>query len=394
MSAIITATTSRPVEERCCHPTPPESMFADQVREHSVFQAPVTQTRSKRSSSRTPLKPPPAAKKRTFKKAKAKPRFSFDLPTGVDATIKCDLERLVKISEEQGKTPPCMAFPWKGYRVWYDPKHHPELHQKHWCFWNRFRLLFLLLALYPPTDNAAARRELTASALQVCLQLLSAFFEEMSYYGMLTAFEDTVHDNLNWIGGRATKHASVANDDSKSPAQEDLGVLFKHHHRRYDQVIANALDSFVVDSSGYRSIPELFETSQPIDPTRPQNLRLSSKALACIALDVSGSNPPKESWVGNRNRAPWKKLLSDRSLRRTLIDRPVVRTREDDFDFEENGEFTALKSSPPVKYQPPSSPTKHLAYYSGLSSDNEDQEQEEGHPTNDHDDEEDKERAQ
>ncbi|EEY63597.1 uncharacterized protein PITG_15971 [Phytophthora infestans T30-4] len=55
----------------------------------------------------------------------------------------------------------------------------------------RFRLQFLLLALYPPTDNAAAGCKLKASALQARLQLLSAFLEAMGYYGMLTAFEDT-----------------------------------------------------------------------------------------------------------------------------------------------------------------------------------------------------------
>ncbi|EEY69068.1 uncharacterized protein PITG_22761 [Phytophthora infestans T30-4] len=178
----------------------------------------------------------------------------------------------------------------------------------------RFRLQCLLLALYPPTDNAADRRKLKASALQARLQLLSAFFEEMSYYGMLAAFEDTVHDNLMWFGGRAAKHASGANDDSKSRAQEDLGALFKRHRRRYDQVITNALDPFDVDNSGYRSIPELLETSQAINPTRPKNLRLSDKARARIALDVSGSNPPKGSWVGNRSSLrPFSPCDSSRS---------------------------------------------------------------------------------
>ncbi|KAF4131013.1 hypothetical protein GN958_ATG19797 [Phytophthora infestans] len=209
----------------------------------------------------------------------------------------------------------------------------------------------------------------------------------------------------SWFGDRPAKHTSGASDDSKSPAQEDLGVLFKRHRRRYGQVIASTLDSFEVDSSGYRSIPELLETSQAIDPTRPKNLRRSDKALARVALNVSGRKPPKESWVGNRNRGPWKKLLSDRSLRVTQAEvatltagKPVIvhnarpfqtsEQEDDDSDFEENGELTALQPSPPVKYQPSRSPTKHLAYYLGLSSDEEAQEQEEGHPGNEHDDEE------
>ncbi|KAF4138753.1 hypothetical protein GN958_ATG12058 [Phytophthora infestans] len=306
----------------------PDSMSAGQVREHSVFQAPVTETRFKRSNSRTPHKPPPAKKQRTSKKAKAKRQFSFDLPAGVDATIERDLERLMKISEGE--------------------------------------------------DSAAARRKFEASALQARLQLLSAFCEEMGYYGMLTALEDTVHDNLMWFGGRTAKHASGANDDSKSPAQEDLGVLFKRHHRQYDQVIANALDPFEVDSSGYRSIPELLETSQAIDPTILNILRLSDKAwLASLWTFLAAIL---------RKRAG--------SAAATVAMEEPFEQGEDDSDFEENGELTALKSSPPVKCQPPNSPTKHLAYYLGLSSDEEDQEQEEGHPSKDHDDEEDKETTQ
>ncbi|EEY67595.1 uncharacterized protein PITG_18429 [Phytophthora infestans T30-4] len=359
-------TSQTPLESAVVIPPSPESMSAGQVREHSVFQAPVTQSRSgdrcledgvKRSSSRTPLKPPPAKKKRTSKKAKSKPHFSVDLPTGVDATIERNLERLVKISEGQGKTLPRMAFPWKGYRVWYDPKYHLEHDWKHWRFWMCFRLRFLPLALYPPSEYAAAHRKLKASAFRARLQLLSAFFEEMGYCGMLTAFEDAVHDNLMLLGGRAAKNASGADDDSNSPDQEDLGVLLKRYRRRYDQAIANALDPFEVGSSDYHSIPELLKTGQAIDPTRLKNLRLSDKALARIAMDVSGSNPPKESWVGNRNRGPWKEHLSDRSLRVTQVEvarlltagKPVIvhndrpfqpsEQGEDDSDFKENGEF-------------------------------------------------------
>ncbi|KAF4143664.1 hypothetical protein GN958_ATG07143 [Phytophthora infestans] len=264
----------------------PDSMSAGQVREHSVFQTP----------------PLPAKKQRTSKKAKAKPRFAFDLPTGVDSTIERDFKRFVKFSEGQGKPPPRM--------------------------------------------------------------------EELP----------------RLFGGRAAKHASWASDDSKFPAQEDLGV---RHRRRYDQVIANALDPFEVDSSSSRSIPELLEKSLAIDPTRPKNLRLSVKALDRVALDVSGSNPPKESWFGNRNRGPWKTLLSNRSLRVTQVEvamlltagKPVIVHNDRPFQPSEQGEDDSTSK-------------KTETYYLGLSSDDEDQEPDEGHPGSDHDDEEDKEKAQ
>ncbi|KAF4129744.1 hypothetical protein GN958_ATG21063 [Phytophthora infestans] len=240
---------------------------------------------------------------------------------------------------------------------------------------------------YPPTKNAAACRKLKVSALLARLQLLSAFFEPMGYYGMLVAIEGTVHANLMWFGGRAAKHASGANDGSKSPAQEALGVLFKRHRRRYHQVIAHALDPFEVDSSGYRFIPELLEKCQAIDPTRHKNLRLSNTALAHIIMDVSGSNLPKEL---RRQPQPWP--VEETFLRPFSPLNSSRSRRAADCRQSQNGEFTALKPSPPVKYQPPSSPNKHLAYYLGISSDEEDQEQEEGNPGNDHD--EDKEKAQ
>ncbi|KAF1791014.1 hypothetical protein GQ600_14258 [Phytophthora cactorum] len=305
----------------------PDLMEASHAQDHSVFKTPTTRARIKRSSSCTPAKAPPAKKQRTAKK-KAKARIYFDLPTG----------RIVKISEGYGKTPPRMPYMWKGHR---------------------------------------------ANALQARPQLLSAFIEEMDYHDLLTAFEDTVHDNLMWFGGRAAKHASGANDDPRSP------------------VIAKALDSFEVDSHGYRSIPEMFELSQALDPTRPKNLCLSDKALARITLDVTTGRLPKEN----------RKLLSDRSLRVIQVEvaqiltegKPIVvhterpfqtsEVGDDDSDIEEDGEYIALKPSAPVQYKPPSSPKKNLARYLGLSSDEEDLKQEHGKPCFDQEDEEDQDEA-
>ncbi|KAG3244531.1 hypothetical protein PI124_g10697 [Phytophthora idaei] len=102
-----------------------------------------------------------------------------------------------------------------------------------------------------------------------------------------------------------------------TPAQEDLAVVYKRDRRRYDRIIARALDPYQVDEDGYSPISELLEQSQALDPTRPKNLHLTDNALARIALDVASGRPPNESWVGNRTKGPWKKLLTDRSLRVT-----------------------------------------------------------------------------
>ncbi|RAW23161.1 hypothetical protein PC110_g20401 [Phytophthora cactorum] len=271
----------------------PDLMEVGHAQDHSVVKTPTTRARIKRSSSFTPAKAPPAKQERPAKQ-KAKAHFSFDLPTGVDAALVRGLERIIKISEGYSKTPPRMEDPLS------------------------LLLLFLLLSLYPTTDNAADRRKLNANALQSRLQLLSAFIEDMGYYGLLTAFEDTVHDNL-----------------------------IRHRHpfkrRRYDKVIANALYWFEVDSHGYGSIPEKLELSQAFDPTRPKNLRLSDKALAPIALDVATGSPPKESWV--------PQLLTEGKPVVVHTERPfqVSEVGDDDSDFEDDGEYTALKPSAPVR---------------------------------------------
>ncbi|KAF1785508.1 hypothetical protein GQ600_25041 [Phytophthora cactorum] len=190
------------------------------------------------------------------------------------------------------------------------------------AFWMRFRYVFLLLALYPPTNNAVARRKLKASALPTRLQLLSAFIEELGY-DLMTAFDEGVHDNLMWFRGKAVKHSSGA--------KQSMTVTTQGLH-----IVARALDPYQVDEGGYSSIPELIEQCQALDPTRPKNLRLTDNALA----------------------RPWKKLLTDRSLRVTQIavakllstgksaatffDRPLKASdkSDDDLDIEEDDVYT------------------------------------------------------
>ncbi|KAG2890349.1 hypothetical protein PC115_g19533 [Phytophthora cactorum] len=215
----------------------------------------------------------------------------------------------------------------------------------------RYCYLFLLLALYPPTDNSAAHHKLKTSVQQARLQKLSAFIEEMGCYALLAAFEGTVHDNLMWFGA---KHASGVKYSGSDSDQEHLGSLCSRN------TVANTTVS----------LPVLW--SQALDPTRPKNLRHSDDALARIVLDVSGNNPPKDSWVDNCTCGPWKKLNPDRSLRVAWLEvAKRLKAGDDDSDFEEDGEFTATKPSPPVAYQYPNSPARLLKEYLDFSSDDE-----------------------
>ncbi|KAG3167466.1 hypothetical protein PC128_g19465 [Phytophthora cactorum] len=317
----------------------PDLMEASHAQDHSVFKTPTTRARIKRSSSCTPAKAPPAKKQRTAKK-KAKARIYFDLPTGVDAALGATWSASSRSRRATARRLPACRICGRATRFGTTP---------------------------------SFTRSFTCDASASGPQLLSAFIEEMDYHDLLTAFEDTVHDNLMWFGGRAAKHASGANDDPRSPGQEDLGTLFKRHRRRYDKVIAKALDSFEVDSHGYRSIPEMFELSQALDPTRPKNLCLSDKALALEVAQILTEGKP----IVVHTERPFQ----------------TSEVGDDDSDIEEDGEYTALKPSAPVQYKPPSSPKKNLARYLGLSSDEEDLKQEHGKPCFDQEDEEDQDEA-
>ncbi|KAE8990745.1 hypothetical protein PR002_g21071 [Phytophthora rubi] len=222
------------------------------------------------------------------------------------------------------------------------------------------RPTFLILALYAPTDDAGARRKLKSVACQKRLLFISYNIEEFGYYGFLELFENGAHDHLMWLGGKAAKHSTGAKktksrDDAADPPQDELAQLLRHDPSHYDRVIERVLDHTRVDEEGYASIREL-EQSNALDSSRPAHLRLSTNALARIALDVSTKDPPNPNWVGNRSTGPWKKLLSDITLRsvQAKLDKRLSKGKsvvtydhkkfkaseqcEDDSDFEDDGE--------------------------------------------------------
>ncbi|KAE9304747.1 hypothetical protein PR003_g21679, partial [Phytophthora rubi] len=270
-------------------------------------------------------------------------------------------------------------FTSRHQRAWYDPKKHPDLHLEHWRFFMQHRPTFLILALYAPTDDAGARRKLKSVACQKRLLFISYNIEEFGYYGFLELFENGAHDHLMWLGGKAAKHSTGAKktksrDDAADPPQDELAQLLRHDPSHYDRVIERVLDHTRVDEEGYASIREL-EQSNALDSSRPAHLRLSTNALARIALDVSTKDPPNPNWVGNRSTGPWKKLLSDITLRsvQAKLDKRLSKGKsvvtydhkkfkaseqcEDDSDFEDDGEPVILPRRLPLPNPPAPSPS-------------------------------------
>ncbi|EGZ07363.1 hypothetical protein PHYSODRAFT_262637 [Phytophthora sojae] len=238
--------------------------------------------------------------------------YLFDLPDTCPRDVQRDVEKLVKAAAKQGKSPPRAAYPWAGPRAWYDPEEFPELHLMHWRYYMRHRDTFFDCALYAPTDNSDARRRDKLNANQGRLVLVSANVCLFGWYGFLDRFENTVHDNLMWLGGKAAKRSVSAK--GKDSSATGLVTLWRHERSRYDSLMAHLLDPCRVDEDGYQSIRELLEQTEALDPTRPPHLRLGDEALARIALDA-GRKPPNPAWIGNKSGGIWKTLLTNSRIR-------------------------------------------------------------------------------
>ncbi|KAE9244114.1 hypothetical protein PF004_g5815 [Phytophthora fragariae] len=335
---------------------------------HALF-APAA-TRSKRTNPRSmsKVRAPPAKKRRTLAKYR---RSWFQLPSNAPKKIKEDLARLEDEEDEQDTTPERLAYHWRDQRAWYDPKKYPDHYLQHWRFFMQHRPTFLILALYAPTDDAGARRKLKSVACQKRLLFISYNIAEFGCYGFLGLFENGAHDHLMWMGGKAAKHSTGAKKaksraDATDPPQDELAQLLRHDPSHYERVIERVLYHTRVDEEGYPSIRELLEQSNALDPARPAHLRLSTNALARIALDVSTKDPPNPNRVGNRSTGPWKKLLSDITLRsvQSKLDKRLGKGKsvvtydhkqfkaseqgEDDSDFEDDGAPVILPPTLPV----------------------------------------------
>ncbi|KAE9106533.1 hypothetical protein PF010_g12591 [Phytophthora fragariae] len=235
----------------------------------------------------------------------------------------------------------------------------------------QFRSGFLGCALYAPTTKANERRKQKLNAIVARFQFLSRNVELFGYYGFLRLIEKGAHDNLMWLGGKAAIHSASAkaakadDDDEDVPAQEDLATVLRTNLSRYKVIIGRILDPSRVDEDGYASMPELLEQTHALDPTRPEHLRLSDRALARVVLNLQGSDPPYPNWVGNTNSGDWKKLLASEDLQATIDeveqllvnDKPVAVFNQKPFQDTEKGEDDSdyeIDSRPTIRPPPPS----------------------------------------
>ncbi|OWZ08444.1 hypothetical protein PHMEG_00019014 [Phytophthora megakarya] len=308
---------------------------------HTLFKPVPTVTKRSGRPLTARSKSPQHKKQRTSKHKKILPKgYRVQLPTGVPRDVRNDIMGLIDKAATHHKSPFCLTYPWAGQPAWYPPSDFQELH------------------------HAERRRKAKADAKKARLQLLSASVETFGYYDFVQRFEERVHDTLMWLGGTAAKHSAMtarSHLDSET-LQEDLVTLIRKKDKTaYRRVLGRALDPFAIDENGYASIPELLEQSGALNSDKTPYLRLTTRALACVVLDVKRGRPAKDSWVGNKSSGVWKKLLADRSV---LEEAKKIRSAQkaglyepefpntefneddEDSDFDnENGHFTVLPPS-------------------------------------------------
>ncbi|GMF21856.1 unnamed protein product [Phytophthora fragariaefolia] len=352
-----------------------------EVPAHPLFTFIASPYHGKRSSARGSSRAASPAKKKQRQLRRA-PTILQNLPAHVSAKLRADLEQLEQEAAEQGTVVVRLAYRWSGQRAWYDPEAHRDLYLAHYRLVMQFRSVFLDCALYAPTPKANARRKPKLNAIVARFQFLSRNVKLFGYYRFLRLTEKGAHDNLMWLGSKAAKPTASAkaakadHDEDDVPAQEDLATVLRTNPSRYRVIIGHILDSSRVDEEGYASIPELLEQTHALDPTRPEHLRLSNRALARVVLDVQGSDPPYPNWVGNTNRGDWKRLLASEDLQATIDevgqllanDEPIAVFNQKPFRDTENGEdgsdyeIDGLPTiCPPTRRKTSASPTPKAA---------------------------------
>ncbi|GMF43386.1 unnamed protein product [Phytophthora fragariaefolia] len=273
----------------------PDDMEEGKALTHPLFlEIPEPKSPAKRPADQVIT--PSAKKQKTVAPKKQTPRFSFMLPSTTPAAIKTDLANIIQVASSQGKTPFRVAYPWRGQRCWYDPKVYPDLHLLDWRTYIRHRKVFYVCTIYAPSTKADGRRKHKLNAIIARNKFISYNIEEFGYFGFLERFENSAHDSLMWLGGKAAKHAANI-PDSNGPPPEDHSEILANVRARYDRVLARALGPLQIDEDGYASIPELLEQAQLLDLSRDQPNRLSGRALACIKLDVASKPLSSPSWV-------------------------------------------------------------------------------------------------
>ncbi|KAE8903078.1 hypothetical protein PF003_g13030 [Phytophthora fragariae] len=248
-----------------------------------------------------------AAKKQ---KASASPKSSpeapgtalitFPLALGLPKEFVRDLEGIFRHVAAVNLKAWQRAYPWVNQHLFYDPVEDPDVYLGHWRFWHNCRAAFFEWALHAPlrTDSdKVQRRKRKGHAVHQRLVFISLCIETWGYYNFLRRIEAPGNGTLMWWGGQTGNTTKETKGYSCTPIQ-NLFKLFQKDKAAYERKIQDAIKPFKIDKGGFTTITEMLEQTEAFNPALVEyEKRLSDKALARVAMDLTARHFVPEHWV-------------------------------------------------------------------------------------------------
>ncbi|KAE8997048.1 hypothetical protein PR001_g14982 [Phytophthora rubi] len=308
----------------------PHPDFADAVVPAGIAAVPAA-VPQKRASSGTPAKGSKSKKPRsstgTAKSSKSdsgsstettSPTLDFELSTDTPADVRQAIETIYAKAEAAKRTPYQLAYPWEAIPLWYDPEDYPGVHVAHWRLWNAFRATFFEWALHAPLSSSSAQAQLRKrmmAAIRERLCSLSLCIETWGYYNFLRRLEAKGNSDLMWWGGQAGRRTPEAAKGYTCSPIRDLLDLYENEPAEYRRMVRDALKPFQLDAGSFKTMTELLEKTDALDPDLAENdKQLSDAALARIIVDITRPVAVPKHWVPTLTEGVWRKLLDDKRL--------------------------------------------------------------------------------
>ncbi|KAE8901999.1 hypothetical protein PF005_g9688 [Phytophthora fragariae] len=115
-------------------------------------------------------------------------------------------------------------------------------------------------------------------------------------------------------GGQAGRRTPEAKGYTCSPIR-DLLDLYENEPAEYRRKVRDALKPFQLDAGSFKTMTELLEKTDALDPDLAENdKRLSDKALARNIVDITRPVAVPKQWVPTLTEGGWRKLLDNKRL--------------------------------------------------------------------------------
>ncbi|KAE9346606.1 hypothetical protein PR003_g7349 [Phytophthora rubi] len=208
------------------------------------------------------------------------------------------------------------------------------------------RAAFFEWALHAPlrTDSdKVQRRKRKGHAVHQRLVFISLCIETWGYYNFLRRIEAPGNGTLMWWGGQTGNTTKEAKGYSCTPIQ-NLFKLFQKDKAAYQRKIQDAIKPFKIDKGGFTTITEMLEQTEAFNPALVEyEKRLSDKALARVAMDLTARHFVPEHWVPSDD--VWKTLCNHDRIKPLQI-KLTVQMRDGEYELPTVPPFNSKEFKP------------------------------------------------